>query len=512
MPEHPPLCPKCGGKSIVRYGTRRVASAASGANQRYMCNKCGTSFVAVRFRKAMGEPWLIKIAVKQHLKGASLRTIRDDFKRFYGIDVHHETIRSWIAYAERTNAKGDILTTKESRSDIAKRAWKTRRMHVATGKPRGGHNKKSINGKFNPYHYGTRKYERWYYFMKAHGTPPPEEKRGETEVEHTPTLGYSDCPCPNCLKLKGTIDAEKPRYNDPRSRPINGQYNPYNSGKEPQKASRWRYWMQTHGRAPPDKKWTKANTLEKGKNETLSPAQKAWVTRRQNDPKLRVTKSYDNPKKNAFRKIIIKSFRKIGGTCLALESPDFLFVKELPNMKFIIYENNEVQHRKMKDALPLNVLALHFGDIKDAGAPPEGYSCAFLDYCQTFQTMEPDLLAMREKLSSCKKIALTFSLRCATWETKGYYGYELARRLLKIFDNYEIEYGNGYHDSSTMVGLILVRKDYVPNRRVRLGPYKIVSFKMPLETMNKIDGWAAEKDVFSSEIMRRILMDAKEAK
>jgi hypothetical protein len=393
------------------------------------------------------------------------------------------------------------------RSQTARRAWKTRR--------------KNTEYKTK---YGSKEWRR-----KISDACLQSRKEGKGRWLD-PALSSSHCRAITRLSKKQCLNGPKPNSlycglhtgysaeedkHDPRSKQINGKYNPYNSGKEPQKASRWRYWMSHHGCEPPEDKFVSAKKmgLAEYEHDKLSPAQKAWVTRRKNNPKLTVTKDYDAPKKNAFRTMIARSFSKIGGTCLALESPDFYFAKELPELKFVIFENNEVQHRKMRDNAPPNVKQIYFADVKEAPelAKDETFTCAFLDYCNSFQKNETALFLLKEKLSSCKKIALTFALRSVQWDTKGDYSYELAQKLLNIFTDYEIEYGDGYHDTTTMVGLLLVRKDYKKHKRARvIGPKRQIAAMVPLETKKKIQKWADEHYWKESEVIRRILMAATE--
>lgn len=217
-------------------------------------------------------------------------------------------------------------------------------------------------------------------------------------------------------------------------------------------------------------------------------AKKAWRTKRARgygSSKIMAGRhDYDAPKKNGFRDVVIASFAGIGGRCLALESPQWLFVKGMAanddnsETSFLIYENDTDTYQRMSTNRPQVIskqgslqphrLEIVFDDVKNV----QGYKSiqtAFLDYCKPFRVLEDDLKTMKDKLSTCDKIALTFSLRDGGWdftanrkENGGDYRFELVARILSIFDNFTVEYGTSYRDSMSMVGIILVRKDLLP--------------------------------------------------
>lgn len=335
----------------------------------------------------------------------------------------------------------------------------------------------------------------------------------EEKIKHSFYKGWANCECLKCCNKRASY--KDMGVGELHKQPTNGKKNPYSGYKNMAKHVRWQYWMTKYRREPPEEKHVRAKKLgiSSYAKDELTPAQKAWVTRRKNDPKLRVTKDYDLPKKNALRTIITRSFRKIGGTCLALESPDFYFAKELSDMKFVIFENNKMQYRKMKGNTPSNVKKVVFADVNKAPelAKDEVFSCAFLDYCKTFQTHEKDLIKLKDKLSTCRKIALTFALRSSNPKTSwGDYQYDLGPRLLEIFDKYNIEGGKGYRDNASMVTLVLARKDYTPRKRTKWGKYKTIGTRVSTETKKKIRAWADEKYWTESEVIRRVLDQAKE--
>lgn len=166
--------------------------------------------------------------------------------------------------------------------------------------------------------------------------------------------------------------------------------------------------------------------------------------------------NYDRPRKNAFRNRIIDSFKDIRGTCLALESPQFLFAKGLPKLNFVIFENNQDQYAQMNLHHPDNIRGIFYSDVGNAALIEEEFSCAFIDFCKTFPTCKDELIKLKKKLAGCQKIALTFGIRSgkkAWWE--GDYQYAFQKELRFIFPDHVIDYGDGYRDGTQMVGFIL---------------------------------------------------------
>lgn len=275
-----------------------------------------------------------------------------------------------------------------------------------------------INGKENPFDFGTqrKKYNRRNYYMSVYNCEPPIKKT---------RLG-----CSGRNKVS-----------------INGKTNPYHAIKQMKEHKHWFYHMKKYGTEPP----TKEN---KEKHEFVGG----------------VGLDYNRPRKNLFREKVVQSFKNLGGNCLCLESPALLFAKELPEMGMVVCENNKEQFDGITRNLGSvrNIKAVFFSDVMNAPvvAAQYDFSCAFLDYCGVFRTHEQGLVALKEKLSKCSKIAFTFAVRDNQWEWQGDYKFQLTGRLLSIFDGFEVEYGESYRDGASMVGVILVRKGFKPKEVV----------------------------------------------
>jgi transposase-like protein len=83
----------CGSLNIIKHGKRKTKQ---GFKQRYLCKNCGKTFVIdqIKGHKANGE--LIALTMDLYFKGLSLRKLADTIYQFYGLKLHHETIRRWI--------------------------------------------------------------------------------------------------------------------------------------------------------------------------------------------------------------------------------------------------------------------------------------------------------------------------------------------------------------------------------------------------------------------------------
>ncbi len=85
-------CPYCQSGKIIKRGKRKTEI---GNKQRYSCKDCNRRFV-LDLKKIKGNAKLVCLSMDCYFKGLSLRDIADQFKQFYGISIHHETIRRWI--------------------------------------------------------------------------------------------------------------------------------------------------------------------------------------------------------------------------------------------------------------------------------------------------------------------------------------------------------------------------------------------------------------------------------
>lgn len=86
-------CPYCSSKNIIKFGTRKTQI---GERQRFNCKDCQKKFVLSPIKNIKGNAKLVCLAMDCFYKGLSYRDIADQFKQFYGLDLHHETIRRWV--------------------------------------------------------------------------------------------------------------------------------------------------------------------------------------------------------------------------------------------------------------------------------------------------------------------------------------------------------------------------------------------------------------------------------
>ncbi|MFH0954816.1 MAG: DDE-type integrase/transposase/recombinase [Candidatus Micrarchaeota archaeon] len=89
-----PSCPCCGSFQIKGHGQRKNKGEAK---QRFKCLSCSKTFIQhAEFRGLKGQAKTVTACMDLYFKGCSLRKIQDHLKQFYGVEVHHETIRRWI--------------------------------------------------------------------------------------------------------------------------------------------------------------------------------------------------------------------------------------------------------------------------------------------------------------------------------------------------------------------------------------------------------------------------------
>ncbi len=87
------VCPYCQSEKLIARGVRRTKL---GNKQRYSCKDCKKRFVLSPIKKIKGNEKLVCIAMDSYFKGLSYRDIADQFFQFYGLKLHHETIRRWV--------------------------------------------------------------------------------------------------------------------------------------------------------------------------------------------------------------------------------------------------------------------------------------------------------------------------------------------------------------------------------------------------------------------------------
>lgn len=105
-------CPSCTSKNLIKRGIRQTTS---GEKQRYSCKDCEKRFVLSPIKNIKGNAKFVCLAMDCYYKGLSYRDISDQFKQFYGLDLHHETIRRWVLNFSKIMEKySKTLTPKTS--------------------------------------------------------------------------------------------------------------------------------------------------------------------------------------------------------------------------------------------------------------------------------------------------------------------------------------------------------------------------------------------------------------
>jgi len=105
-------CPYCQSEKLIARGVRKTKL---GEKQRHSCKDCGKRFVLSPIKNIKGNEKLVCLAMDCYYKGLSYRDIADQFKQFYGLSLHHETIRRWILRFSKIMEKySKTLTPKTS--------------------------------------------------------------------------------------------------------------------------------------------------------------------------------------------------------------------------------------------------------------------------------------------------------------------------------------------------------------------------------------------------------------
>jgi len=90
-----PKCVKCKSKEVRKKGFRKTQHR--GKQQRWICNKCHTSFtVDVGFWKMKNNDKKICQALDTYYEGLSLRKVRRNFVRYADTIISHQSVLNWI--------------------------------------------------------------------------------------------------------------------------------------------------------------------------------------------------------------------------------------------------------------------------------------------------------------------------------------------------------------------------------------------------------------------------------
>jgi putative transposase len=105
-------CPYCSSQKLIKRGVRHDKNSDK---QRFSCKDCKKRFVLSPIKYIKGNEKFVCLAMDCYYKGLSYRDIADQFKQFYGLDLHHETIRRWILKFSKIMEKySKTLTPKTS--------------------------------------------------------------------------------------------------------------------------------------------------------------------------------------------------------------------------------------------------------------------------------------------------------------------------------------------------------------------------------------------------------------
>ncbi len=87
------LCPYCSAEDLIKSGKRKTQL---GTKQRYECKKCNKRFVLSPIPKIKGNAKIVCLCMDSYYRGLSYRDISHQLEQFYGLKLHHETIRRWV--------------------------------------------------------------------------------------------------------------------------------------------------------------------------------------------------------------------------------------------------------------------------------------------------------------------------------------------------------------------------------------------------------------------------------
>jgi len=105
-------CPYCNSNKIFKRGLRHSKLSDK---QLFCCKDCKKRFVLSPIKNIKGNEKFVCLAMDCYYKGLSYRDISDQFKQFYGLNISHVTIRTWILKFSKVMEKySKTLTPKTS--------------------------------------------------------------------------------------------------------------------------------------------------------------------------------------------------------------------------------------------------------------------------------------------------------------------------------------------------------------------------------------------------------------
>ena len=139
--ENKPLCPYCNSTNLIKRGIRKNKLKEV---QRYGCNDCHKRFTLEPIKHIKVNYKFVTLAMDCYYKGLSYRDITDQFKQFYNVDLHHETIRRWVLRFSKV-----INEYSKTIKPNIKGVWNADETMVLTKRGIDRKNKKNMNKEFD---------------------------------------------------------------------------------------------------------------------------------------------------------------------------------------------------------------------------------------------------------------------------------------------------------------------------------------------------------------------------
>jgi len=177
---------------------------------------------------------------------------------------------------------------------------------------------------------------------------------------------------------------------------------------------------------------------------------------------LKRKKKYNCENKNRIRQLIIDEIRKRDiNKIVTLESPDYLFSKQLPDKDIIVFEKEGDIMIKLEKKCPKNV-ELVFGNISKFNIFKSKADMIYLDFCGTWMTEQENIIKLINSLKEVKLFGLTICLRESAYHKqtnnvyKGDYQFDLIKKIQELTKiNWKMVYGESYYDSVQMVTILM---------------------------------------------------------
>jgi len=182
----------------------------------------------------------------------------------------------------------------------------------------------------------------------------------------------------------------------------------------------------------------------------LKAIEKAWIARWKKTQKI---KTFDLPSKNKVRSILINHIKNTdikNPKILTLESPDYLFVSQLPKASYFIFERDLNIYLEMKKNKPQDInIFLHYGNLLDSLKIQDYFDIIYLDFCNTLNNNINLLKNLIPKIQFAKYFGITACLRKNKKNIliESHYLLDLEKNIKKIIPfNLELIYGDSYKD------------------------------------------------------------------